>query len=294
MAEGKLQEALDHGDKALAAFPNGIEIMLLQVDIAQQLKNYPKVVDYAARASGVMNTIATQPKPAGMSDQDFAAYLNDAQAPLRTNLEYMETAAYNSIASEDNARKRIQEVEKFIPAFPNSKFMERVTTVAIVSLGELKDTAGLAAFGDKVLAKSPDDMRLLIVLANAYADDPSGTYLDKARTFAKHAIDVSAKQGASADPKLVGLAHSVLGYVMLRQNQFPAAATELKTATAMLKDSPMDEAAALYRLGFAYAKMEKAADATKALSDCAAIDGPYQPLARDLLDKIKAARSKAH
>jgi cytochrome c-type biogenesis protein CcmH/NrfG len=60
----------------------------------------------------------------------------------------------------------------------------------------------------------------------------------------------------------------------------------------MLKDSPPDLAAALYRLGFAYAKMERAADATKALTDAAQIAGPYQPLARDLLAKIRAASAR--
>ena len=48
----------------------------------------------------------------------------------------------------------------------------RWQTLAVVTLQEMKDSAGLAAFADKVLAQNPKDMRLLTVLASAYSGDP--------------------------------------------------------------------------------------------------------------------------
>ena len=64
------------------------------------------------------------------------------------------------------------------------------------------------------------------------------------------------------------------------------------TATGLLQDSPDDLAGTLYFLGFAYAKMERAADAISALTQAGNIQGPYQQPARELLAKIKAARSR--
>ena len=293
---GKLEQALAYGDKALAAMPDVLDILVSQADIAQQLKNSAKVVDYAARGAAVVASVARQPKIEGLSDEDWARRLDEQKKSLQPNLDYLEVSAYNAITAEQNKQKRMQEINQFLPAFPASKFAQPVTTLAIVTLQELKDVAGLAAFGDKVLATSPNDIRLLTVLANAYADDPSGVHLAKATTYARRAIELEAKQGSSADASmksLAGLAHSVLGYALLRENKFQPAATELRTATLMLKGSPPDLAAALYRLGFAYAKMERAADATKALTEAAEIEGPYQPLARDLLARIRAARAGA-
>jgi tetratricopeptide (TPR) repeat protein len=94
------------------------------------------------------------------------------------------------------------------------------------------------------------------------------------------------------DRKLAGAAHSVLGRVLLQENKFPAGAAELKTATTLLQDSPEDLAGALYYLGFAYAKMERAADAIHALTQASNIQSPYQQPAQELLGKIKAARTR--
>ncbi|HMK28858.1 MAG TPA: hypothetical protein VK473_04170, partial [Terriglobales bacterium] len=66
-------KALAYGDKALAAMPNVLEILQSQTDLAQQAKDYPKVVEYAVRGAGVVNGIAKQPKPAAMSDEESAS-----------------------------------------------------------------------------------------------------------------------------------------------------------------------------------------------------------------------------
>ena len=69
---GDLQKALDYGDKALASAPHSLDILVSQASIAQQLKNNPKLLDYAVRGGEVYNSVGKAPKPEGMSDQDFA------------------------------------------------------------------------------------------------------------------------------------------------------------------------------------------------------------------------------
>jgi len=69
---GDLQKALDYGDNALASAPHSLDILVSQASIAQQLKNNPKVLDYAVRGGEVYNSVGKEPKPEGMSDQDFA------------------------------------------------------------------------------------------------------------------------------------------------------------------------------------------------------------------------------
>ena len=99
----------------------------------------------------------------------------------------------------------------------------------------MKDSAGLAAFGDKVLEKSPNDIRLLTVLANAYVSDASGAHVAKAGSFARRAIELQAKSADDPQAKtLTGVAHSVLGQVLLHESKFAPAVAELKTATAFI------------------------------------------------------------
>jgi tetratricopeptide (TPR) repeat protein len=160
-----------------------------------------------------------------------------------------------------------------------------------MSLGELKDIAGLAQFGDKALAWEKPNARILVGLAGALADDPKGTHLNKAGAYARKAVELSKAAEKEENSAVVeGIAHSVLGYVLLRQDKYAPAVAELRTATTMLKDSPQDLAAALFRLGWAYAKMERAADATRVLTQASGIDSPFRQPAREMLAKIKAAR----
>jgi tetratricopeptide (TPR) repeat protein len=284
-------KALACGDKALAAMPDVVDILMFQIDMAQQLKDYVRLVDYAARVTVVTEGLLRQPKPEGMSDQDFAQQGEDQRKALQSSVDYAEAAGYNAIAAEPDARKRLKEINQYMAAFSTSKFAQQVATLAIVSFQEAKDTAGLAAFGDKMLAKNPDDMRLLCVLANAYAAEPA--HMAKAAIYARKAIELEkTKRAGDGAGSLAGVAHSVLGRVLLGEGKFPAAVAELKSATTMLTDSPDDRAGAFYYLGFTYAKMERAADAINALTEASNINGPYQQPAQDLLAKIKAARAR--
>src|ERR1043166_3759750 len=52
-AAGDAEKALEYGDKALAAMPEVVEILVSQIDFAQQLKNASKVVDYATRGATI-------------------------------------------------------------------------------------------------------------------------------------------------------------------------------------------------------------------------------------------------
>jgi hypothetical protein len=67
----------------------------------------------------------------------------------------------------------------------------------------------------------------------------------------------------------------------------------LKSATTLLKGvDDQQYAVALYRLGYAYAKLSRVTEAREVLMEGAKIPGPVQPLSQDLLAKVNAARAK--
>ncbi len=291
-ASGDLDKALAYGDKALAAVPDVLDILILQTDVAQQKKDFARVVDYASRGGLAYEAIGKGEKPAGSSQEQFAALSAQAKERLRPNYQYLEAAAYNAIVAEPDAAKRLAEIERFNTAFAGSQFVRPVVTLAVVTLGQMNDPARLAAFGDKAVASHPDDAQLLAVLANALAEDPGGSQLGKAADYAQKAIALSKNATDSKAQQVAGAAHSALGYVLLRQEKLPPAVEELKTASALLKGNPGEEGAALFRLGYAYAKLNQASNAVAALSEAEVLDSPYQKQAQEMLEKIKAARAK--
>lgn len=292
---GDLQKALAFGDKAIAAFPSNLDILVSQTNIAQQMKDNAKTMDYAVRGGELCSSIAKQPKRTGESDQDFAARIADEQNTAKGSCEYLEGAAFNVIAAEPDAKTRMADIERFTPVFPNSRFQEPIANYAMMSLSELKDTPRMIAYGEKTLAADPNNLAALLLLAGTYVDDPKPGSTAKAITYAQKAVDVTKADAPDADRSRkisAGAAHSTIGYAYLKQDKTSVAIPELKSASTLLKGlDDQQYAIALYRLGFAYAKLNKVSEAREVLTEAAKISGPVQQPAQELLAKVNAARA---
>jgi tetratricopeptide (TPR) repeat protein len=292
---GDLAKALAYGDKALAAMPDNLDILVSQASVAQQMKDDAKVVDYATRGGAILLGAEKQPRPEGMSDDEWAAKRATDKAASQQSADFLEAAAYNVISAEQAPKARMQFVERFTQAFPESRFLEPVMTLAIISLQQMNDMVRMAEFGDKVLAANPNSLQTLTVLANAFAEDQKGTQLAKAGSYARKAIELTKADGPDADPTrriTAGFAHEVLGYVLLREERTAEGINELKTASNMLKDDPAKLSIALYRLGYGYAKLKNYAEARRALTECTTVDGPFKEEAAKLLNQVNAAAPK--
>ncbi|HEY7095315.1 MAG TPA: hypothetical protein VH437_01215 [Terriglobales bacterium] len=295
---GDMQKALDYGDKALEGSPRNLDILVSQADVAQRVKNNPKVIEYAVRGGTTYNSIAKQAKPEGVNDQEFASRIEEEQRASKNSYEFLEAAAYNVIAAEPDAKTRMSYIEQFSPAFPSSRFEEQISSYAMVSLTELKDMNRLVAYGEKTLAANPKSVSTLMLLANAYVDDSKPGSLGKAVDYAQRAIKEAKADAPDADrsAKLsAGVAHSTLGYAYMKQDKTAAAIPELKASAELLKGQDDQQyAIALYRLGYAYAKLNKVTEAKEVLAEAIKIAGPVQQPAKDLLLKVNAARPKPH
>jgi tetratricopeptide (TPR) repeat protein len=293
---GDLQKALDYGDKALAGSPHNLDILVSQANIAQQMKNSEKLMDYAARGGELYNSLDKQPKPAGMSDQELANRIAQDKSAAKTSYEFLEAAAYNAIAGETDAKTRMALIERFTPAFPGSRFEDQVASLAMVSLQQLKDMPRLVSYGEKTLAANPNSLPTLILLADAYSEDSKPGSGEKAISYAQKAIDVAKADASDADRsrKLSGgLGHYTIGYVYLKEDKTAAAIPELKTACSLLKgEDDQSYALAAFRLGFAYGKLNRLAEAREILNEAVKIPGPVQQPAQELLAKVNSAKAR--
>ncbi len=297
-ATGDLQKSLDYGDKALAGSPHNLDILVSQAGVAQQAKNNVKLMDYAAKGGEVCASIAKQSKPEGMSDDDFARKVSEEKSALQNSCDFLETSGFNAITSETDPKNRMNEIEKFTAAFPESKFGEQVSNYAMYTLGpgQLNDQTRLVAFGEKILAANRNSLTALLLLASYYGDDTKPGSAAKAIQYAQKAIEVAKPDAPDADKsrKLsAGAAHNTLGWAYLKQEKTMSAIPELKAAAALLKGQEEQQyARALYGLGFAYGKLNKLTEAREVLTEAVKIPGPLQAMSQDLLTKVNSARAK--
>jgi len=295
---GDLNKALDYGDKALAGAPRNLDILVSQASITQQAKNNQKLIDYAARGGEVCRSIGKQPKPDGMTDDDFSRQGAEEKSASKNSCDFLESAGFNVIASETDAKSRMAYIEKYSAAFPESKFQDQVSNYAMYTLGpgQLNDQSRLIAYGEKTLAANPNALPALLLMAGAYVDDAKPGSVGKAVAYSQKAIAVAKAEEPDADKsrKLsAGMAHSVLGYAYIKQDKTAAAIPELRAAAGLLKGlDDQQYSIALYRLGFAYAKLSRVSEAREVLTEAVKISGPVQNMSQDLLAKVNAARAK--
>jgi len=297
-ATGDLPKALDYGDKALAGSPRNLDILVSQAGLAQQAKNNVKLMDYAAKGGEVCHSIEKQPKPEGVSDEDFARRISDEKSSSQNNCEFLETSGFNAITAETDPKNRMTEIEKFTTGFPDSKFSDQVSNYAMYTLGpgQLNDQARLVSFGEKTLASNPNSLPALLLLAGFYGDDSKPGSAAKAISYAQKAIEVAKPDAPDADKSkkvAAGAAHNTIGWAYLKQEKTAQAVPELKSASALLKGQDDQQyARALYGLGFAYGKLNKLTEAREVLTEAVKIQGPIQSMAQDLLAKVNSARAK--
>src|SRR6266851_7320381 len=97
---GDLQKSLDYGDKAVAASPHNLDILVSEAGVAQQAKNNAKLMDYAAKGGEVCHSLGKQPKAEGMSDAEFATQVRSEKEGAKNSCEFLESSAFNIIPQE--------------------------------------------------------------------------------------------------------------------------------------------------------------------------------------------------
>jgi hypothetical protein len=288
---GDLQKATEYGDKAVAGSPHNLDILESQVTLAIQTKDNVRAFKYAEQGGEVFDSIDKQPKPADVTDEQFATLVATEKETNQSSYEFFEGAAFNAIAAEPDAKTRMDYIEKFTGAFPNTKLQEQVASYAMLSLSELKDNHRLVAYAEKALAANANNVPALLLLANAYVDGEPG----KAVPYAQRAIAAAKADDPAADRSRkvsAGVAHKILGIVYAKQEKTAASVAELKSATALLKGQDEQQyAVAAYFLGWDYAKLNRLTEARVALTDAAAISSPVQQPSKDLLLKVNTARA---
>jgi len=292
---GDTANALAHGQKAADMTPGNLDILISLATIADKAKVTDTVIDCAVRGGTAFNGIANKTKPEGMDPEDFKLRIEQEKDSYRQQHDYLEATAFNDLVGEKDAKKRMGYIERFMTAFPGSRFEDQLMQLAVYTLGQTNDSARLLSFGEKALAGNPNNVSLLVVLANSFAESTDKSLVVRAESYAHRALDLCGKQVATEENKIAfyaGLAHSALGYAMLQQDRNLPAIAELRVASSDLKPNPDAYSAAMYRLGFAYAKAGKLPEAKSTLTEVARMPG-YEKLAKDLLARVDAAAKKA-
>jgi tetratricopeptide (TPR) repeat protein len=172
--------------------------------------------------------------------------------------------AFNAMATEKDANKRISLAEAFLQKYSNSDFKDGAYVVEMQTYQQLNQPDKAVEAGHKALEANPDNPDALRFLSFVFpfvykADDPEATAkLSRAESDAKHGLEmlqklqkpagVSDEQFNQAVKGLRAIFNGTVGFIALQRKDYPAAITSYKAAS---EDNPSDWYV-FYRMGLAY------------------------------------------
>jgi tetratricopeptide (TPR) repeat protein len=294
-------KAFEYGDKIFAIDPDNFSNAVNMVRAANEKGDVSRVFSYGEKAGGILQRYKATPAPSGASADEWTARKNNKLDEIKENENYIEQSMLNAANQQKEPAKRAELLVRFSKAFPDSPNAEQAMTMAAFAYQQAQNRAKMTEVASGVLAKDPDNIGILLLLADDYSE--KNEQLDKAEAYAKKAAalsDAAKKPEGLSDADWQkqnslqkGLALSALGQVDLQKKLNAQAVDALTKAAPLLKSNATSYARNQYRLGFAYLNLRKLPEAKQALTEAASVDSPYKGPAQEKLKGLGAAKPAA-
>lgn len=291
-------KAFEYGDKLFALDPDNFANAVNMVRAAQEKGDSDKLFSYGAKAADILKRYQAAPAPEGKSAKDWDEEKKRNLESAHDNTVYVQQLVFNGAYQTQDPTKRAALLVQFAQMFPDSPYADQAMGVAAASYRQTQNTAKMLEVANGLLAKDPNNVGMLLLLADYYSE--KGEQLDKADADAKKAIaaladakkpdgvtDAQWQQQVSLQK---GLALSSLGQVNIQRKSNAAAVGNLKEASPLLKSDANSYARNQYRLGYALLNLKKVPEAKQAFTEAASVNSPYK---QPSLDKLKAMSGAA-
>jgi len=297
IAAKNYDKAFEYGDKLFEVDPDNFNNGINMVRAASEKGDTDKAFAYADKLAALLKRFQDRPTPEGNNDASWADQKKRALESAHDNLTYAQQLLFNGGYQTKDANKRAAYLVHFAQIFPDSPYADQALGVAAATYQQTQNTPKMLETANGLLAKDPNNLGMLILLADHYSE--KGEQLDKAEASAKKAISVleTAKKpdGVSDDQwkqqsgLQKGLALSALGQVNIQKKNNAGAVDNFKAASPLLKPDAGSYARNQYRLAFALLNLKKIPEAKAALTEAASVNSPYKQPAQDKLKALNAA-----
>jgi tetratricopeptide (TPR) repeat protein len=213
-----------------------------------------------------------------------------------------EEAAYKAFydLKSDSLDQVIKSGEQFVQKYPTSLHTEGVYAKLAQAYFNAQNYDKMQAAADKALNLNPDDVNVLVLIGwfipHNYNPEDLGAEnrLDKAEKYETHALAVLAslskpagitdEQFETTKTALTSQAHSGLGLIYFRRQQYDNSVKELQQATQIgTSPDPVD----YYVMGVELKQLNRLADAADAFQKCGNIAGGLQGRCKQMADESK-------
>lgn len=238
------------------------------------------------------------PKTDSQAKQAPPAPAKAADTPAADPEEQTAYKAFYALKPEASDQL-IKQGEQFLQKYPSSVYAESVYSRLVDAYYDKQDMVKMYAAADKALALSPKDVHVLVlvgwVIPHFYDpnDMDADRRLDKAEAYEKTALaelPMMPKPEGTPDDQFnkaketaESQAHSALGLIYFRRQDFPNSVSEMQKS---IQGQANPDSVDLFVMGVGQFQLKKYADAADSFHKCAAAPGAMQ-------DRCKAKEADA-
>ncbi len=289
-------KALEYGDKLFALDADNFSNAVNMVRAAQGKGDVNRMFSYGEKTTQILQRYKEQPAPEGMKQETWDSQKAQTLQDVHDTVVYVEQLLFDGAYRTADAAKRAALMVRFAQLFPDSPFANQALGVAAASYRQTQNTAKMLDVANGLLAKDPDNLGMLLLLADYYSEKVE--QLDKAEAYAKKSValletakkpdGVTDEQWKQQSALQKGLALSALGQVNIEKKNNAQAVDNFKAAAPLLKSDEGSYARNQYRLGFALLNLKRVPEAKAAFTDAASVNSPYKALAQEKLKALPA------
>jgi tetratricopeptide (TPR) repeat protein len=289
-------KALEYGDKLFALDPDNFSNAVNMVRAAQGKGDVNKMFSYGEKSAQILQRYKDKAAPEGMKQETWDSQKVQTLQDVHDTVVYVEQLLVDGAYHTTDATKRAALLVRFAQLFPDSPFASQALGVAAASYRQTQSTAKMLDVANGLLAKDPDNVGMLLLLADFYSE--KGEQIDRAEAYAKKSValleaakkpdGVTDEQWKQQSALQKGLALSALGQVNIEKKNNAQAVDNFKAAAPLLKSDEGSYARNQYRLGFALLNLKRLPEAKAAFTDAASVNSPYKALAQEKLKALPA------
>jgi len=296
LAQKDYAKVYEYGDKVLALDPDNFSTAVIMVHAAEEQGDGKKLFDACQKVAAIVKRYKSAAPPEGTAADTWNAQRDAVLKTVEGDVGYVQYALLNAAYKTTDASARAALLEGYAATFPDSTYTVSAREQTAIAYQQAQNAPKMVAAAQSLLTSNPDDISMLILLADTWCNDPA--HLDKAAAYAQHALELlaQAKKPDNVDDaqwqKQVaiqkGLAYSSLGEVNVNKGgaRTGQAIDQFKQAAPLLKSDTFSYAQNQYRLGFTLAKLQRIPEARVVLTEVIGLNSPYKSRALDTLNKI--------
>jgi tetratricopeptide (TPR) repeat protein len=289
-------KALEYGDKLFALDPDNFSTAVNMVRATQGKGDVNRMFSYGEKSAQILQRYKEQAAPEGKKQETWDSQKAQTLQDVHDTVVYVEQLLVDGAYHTTDAAKRAALLVRFAQLFADSPFANQALGVAAASYRQTQNTVKMLEVANGLLAKDPDNVGMLLLLADYYSE--KGEQIDKAEAYAKKSValletakkpdGVTDEQWKQQSALQKGLALSALGQVNIEKKNNAQAVDNFKAAAPLLKSDEGSYARNQYRLGFALLNLKRVPEAKAAFTDAASVNSPYKALAQEKLRALPA------